>query len=175
MPPTHPFRMAWRKMYEPHGFNLNSSIDTYVNGGFIGVKKDEVSFLVTWSKIQNILATEIGGLEHPKVHDRTSMLRTPDQEALNIALMHFKEPVSLIGKEGMDFIHSGFTMSHAIGSRKPWNKNMALSALLSGRSPRLADKEYWKHTQQPIQLYSKPHFLRKKIDLSIGSIIGRIL
>ncbi|MGB3494892.1 MAG: hypothetical protein WBA57_19335 [Elainellaceae cyanobacterium] len=171
---NHPFRMAWRKMYAPYGFDLDSQTDTYVNGGFIGIKKEWIKFVITWFKIQGIMAPDIGGLQNPKVPDRTSMLRTPDQEALNITLMHFKEPVSIIGKEGMDIAHCGFTMSHSLGSPKPWKKQLALMAL-KGKSPRLADKEYWKYTQSPIKLYSNYAFFAKKLDLIIGKILGRIL
>jgi hypothetical protein len=171
---NHPFRMQWKNMCKPHGFTLDKVTDVYVNGGFVGVKKDLSDFLVIWSKLLDLIAPEIGGLQNPKIYDITSMLRTPDQEALNMALMDFNGPSSIIAKEGMDFIYGGFTMSHAIGGPKPWKKAMALMAL-KGKPPRLQDKEYWKYTQYPIKLYSSQRYFFKKMDLLVGSIIGRIL
>jgi len=33
-------------------------------------------------------------------------------------------PVSIVGREGMDFISGGYLLSHALGTSKPWRKSM---------------------------------------------------
>jgi hypothetical protein len=181
---NHPFRMTWRKIFEPLGFDLDSNlaIETYVNGGFIGLKISDVDFLKRWLKIQDIMSPFIGGLEKAKVgadnknliSDPTFAFNSTDQDALNITLMSYEEPTTIIGKEGMDFRHGGLTMSHAIGDNKPWKRNMTLMSL-KGKAPRLADKEYWKYTQSPIKLYSNLELNIQKIDFIFGKLLSRIL
>ncbi|BAY60607.1 hypothetical protein NIES22_06660 [Calothrix brevissima NIES-22] len=189
IPHSHPLRMAWRRFYEPHGFNFNLNTDTYVNGGFIGLTKREQDFLDNWLKIQEIMAPKIRGLQNAnpglqKANQSRNINSTfeevgrhflfdkTDQDALNIALISTSCPVSLIGKEGMDIIPGGFTMSHALGSIKPWRKQMFLSSL-QGKRLTLADKQYWGYTQSPIKLYSNNDFFWKKLDLMCAKIIGR--
>lgn len=172
---THPLRIAWRKFYEPHGINLQSSIDTYVNGGFIGVSKQQQEFLNHWYTIQELMSPAINGLENANVKDRTFMFCKTDQDALNIALMSEDFSASIIGKEGMDFTYGGFTMSHALGSGKPWRKNVILNVIKKGKFPRLADKQYWKYVRSPIELYYYLELFFKTLDLQIGTLISRIL
>ena len=187
---THPLRMGWRKFYEPLGIEFTFQTDIYVNGGFIGLTKNTFSFLKDWLQIQNLMSSAIGGLEksnignqlkrnlsHPTEEGigRNFIFSHTDQDALNIALMSCQYPVSLRGKEGMDIIHGGYTMSHAIGGIKPWRKKMLLSVLQSGVRLRLTDKLYWQFTQMPIQLYSNFHFSLKKIELLLANIVGRYI
>jgi hypothetical protein len=178
---THPLRLAWQKYYRPFGYGLQNITSRYVNGGFVGITKDRITFLKDWKEIQELMVAEIGSLAYANAsknsdtaRDRTFPFYKTDQDALNIAVMNTEHPLSLIGKEGMDFQYGGFTMSHALGSPKPWNKSIALMAL-KGKPPSLADNEYWKYTKSPINLYSKNMLLRKHLDLKIGKILGRIL
>jgi len=172
---SHPLLMAWRRFYEPYGFSFDSSTDIYVNGGFIGLTQETKEFLQTWHQIQEFMSPEIGGLANANVKDRTFLFYKTDQDALNIALRTSKVPTSLMGKEGMDFIHGGFTMSHAIGGPKPWQKQIMRHVLFNGKAPRLADKKYWQHTQNPIQLYSKQQLFWKKLDLLCGAAMSRLV
>ncbi len=191
IPQSHPLRMAWRKFYEAHGFSFNFNTDMYVNGGFIGLAKKQQDFLCNWLKIQEIMAPKIGGLQNanPRLQKanpshtmnckfeevgRTFIFNKTDQDALNIALMSTDCSVSLIGKEGMDIISGGFTMSHALGSIKPWRKPMVLSSL-QGKRPTLADKKYWDYSQSPIQLYSNHEFFWKKLNLKCANIISHFI
>jgi len=177
---THPLRLAWQKYYKPHGYNLQNTTNIYVNGGFIGITRDKVSFLKDWEQIQELMTKEVGSLAYANASKDNDIARNrsfpfykTDQDALNITVMNTEYSVSLIGKEGMDFKYGGFTMSHALGSPKPWKKPMALMAL-KGKPPNLADKEYWKYTQFPIKLYPKSILLAKKSDLVLGKSLGRI-
>lgn len=194
VPDNHPLRMAWRKFFEPYGFVFNRQTDIYVNGGFIGVTNTRESFLQNWSKIQEIMAPEVGGLQNANIGlqkanladltekkcpqfaevGRTFLFDKTDQDAMNISLMTTSCAVSLMGKEGMDIISGGFTMSHAVGSVKPWRKQMFLSSLRTGKRPSLADKGYWQNTQIPIKLYSAYELFWKKFDLLFATIVARI-
>ena len=97
-----------------------------------------------------------------------------DQDVLNAALMACEVDVSLVGKEGMDFIPGGYIMSHAIGKAKPWRKQMLKSAL-GGQPPTLADKSFWENVETPIQLWPSGSLLFRKLDLTVASALGRLL
>jgi hypothetical protein len=83
-------------------------------------------------------------------------------------------PLSTLGPEGMDFIDGGFTMSHGIGSDKPWRKKFTKSAL-NGVAPSKADKGWLAHCSGPIQVLSPMQMRIKKLDLRIGAAIGRFI
>ena len=106
--------------------------------------------------------------------DRTYPFFSIDQDALNVTAMCAKSPISEIGPEGMDFIHGGWTMSHAVGVPKPWRKKFIWSAL-KGYSPSLADSAYWSNVGQdsPITSYTKLHVKVKRISILVASLISR--
>ena len=86
--------------------------------------------------------------------------------------MTAEHSLSTIGPEGMDFVPGGFTMSHGVGTPKPWRKPMILSAL-DGRGPNAADHGYWSNTACPIQLHASWLLRIKQLDLLLGKAIGR--
>jgi len=172
MPATHPLRTGGRGWCVRHGITLNGGADVYVNGGFIGVPRGAEGFLNEWLKILELIGPDVSGLSNHKGGDRTSLFSIPDQDALNITLMNWSQPVSPIGQEGMDFKFGGYTMSHAVGPAKPWRKSMIANAL-RGRRPSLADQAYWRSTEAPIRLYSRATLLRKRAALLIAAGIGR--
>ena len=104
--------------------------------------------------------------------DRTDPFFASDQDALNMAIMSSKFPISELGPEAMDFIHGGWTMSHAVGSPKPWKKNFMMSAL-KGLTPSLADRAFWLHVNGPIKFYSPSYILFKKSCILMATLICR--
>ena len=82
---------------------------------------------------------------------------------------------SMIGKERIDFIYGGFTMSHTIGAGQPWKKKVILDVIKNGKDPRLVDKQYWKYVQSPIKLYPYIKLFLKELYLIIETFITRIL
>jgi hypothetical protein len=187
---THPLRMGWRRFCEPLELKFTFQTDVYVNGGFIGLNKNTFSFLKEWREIQNQMSSLVGGLEKSNIGnqadrklisnkgkgiDRNFIFIMTDQDALNVALMCCQHPVSLRGKEAMDIIAGGYTMSHAIGGIKPWRKKMLFSVIKSGVRLRSTDKLYWQFTQNPIKLYSDIQFFTRKLDLLLASITGRYI
>ena len=183
---NHPLRLGWRKFYEPLGFKMQYETNLYVNGGFIGLTKDRQDFLVQWSKIQELMATEIGGLEKSNIGNqktsifvnqsgRNFLFSHTDQDALNITIMFNNFDYTFRGKEAMDIIPGGYTMSHAIGGVKPWRKKMLLSFFQTGSRPRLTDRLFWQFSDSPISLYSFLGLRLKQFDLFLASVFGRYL
>ncbi len=95
-----------------------------------------------------------------------------DQDAFNIAAMASPVPLSEMGPETMDFTSGGWTMSHALGAPKPWNKHYFYWFLL-GNPPTLADNEYWRFANGIIKPFSSATLLYKKSILKITSFLGR--
>jgi hypothetical protein len=106
--------------------------------------------------------------------DRTYPFQRFDQDALNIAISCSHRKLSIVGKEGMDFIPAGDIMSHATGLPKPWGKNFAVEAL-HGRCPSLADRSFFNFIESPIPLFSPALAAMKRMDLKLGCAIGRVI
>ena len=178
VPETHPLRKGWQELFTRHGIELSFKTDLYLNGGFVGVDRRNHNFLNAWCKVQAVMEEEIGGLEQALFDkpDRTTSFAKTDQDALNIATGLTQAPLSLVGKDGMDFISGGYIMSHAIGSPKPWN-NKYIRRALGGSAPSLAEKEYWKNVEAPLRIYSpltlSGHRLRVRLAAAIGRFIRR--
>jgi hypothetical protein len=172
--PTHPLRMRWKSFFEPHGIHLNSALREYVNGGFIGLRKEHQFFLKQWQRIQDIMEPATNGMRGMNLGTRTFIFQKTDQDALNIALYSTEAPVSLIGRESMDFAPGGYTLSHAVGSEKPWAKPFLLRAI-GGKPPSAADKAYWRYVEQPIRLFSKPQRTWSRLNLQCAAALGRFM
>ena len=169
---THPMRMMWHRFFQPHGFSVARELDTYVNAGFVGVTRQHWGFVETWKRLLNLMDAETNGLSELGVKDRAYMFHKPDQDALNIAAMYATEPVSVVGKDGMDFVHGGFLMSHALGTPKPWRKAFVREAL-RGYPPALSDHCFWQYTTHPIDIFTAGARHRKKLDLTSACGIAR--
>jgi len=173
MPPTHPVRMEWRKVIEKMNRTTKRELHAYINCGFCGVSKSNIEFLSVWSEV---VAEAIANYQMDPgqfaTFDRTSTFWSIDQDAFNIAAMCCESPISEMGPEAMDFIHAGWTMSHATGSPKPWEKNFLLAAL-DGRPPSKAEKEYWSNTSGIINFYPPTHFRWKRLSILLASLVGR--
>ena len=157
----HPRRVAWRRFFKEKSIQLNFKNSIYVNGGFIGLSKDNIEFLELWKTTQETMAPMIGGLNvsifddnHVKLLEQSGGAFMPfsktDQDALNIAIEVFDEDISYMGKEGMGFDNGYILMYHALGSPKPWQWK-PLKQCIDGRAPRRVDIEYWKSAHGPIK------------------------
>ena len=174
MPSSHPIRQAWRGFCGENGVPLPRELDAYVSGGFVGLSRKHAALLVTWKKLIQALEGKTGNLKQIGFGDRPYAFYNADQDVLNMTLMSTSEPLSLIGREGMDFIPGGYTMSHAAGGVKPWRKRMLWSAL-RGIPPTLPDKAYWQNTRCPLRLYSAAAAWLHRCDLVAASAVGRVL
>jgi hypothetical protein len=180
----HPRRVGWRKFYLKYQLNLEFKNSIYVNGGFVGVHKNEIEFLKIWKNVQKYMGEIIGGLnisifsEFSKekcilwssngfnIFDRT------DQDALNASIEAYRGDVSFMGKEGMALKVGENLMAHALGGPKPWVKKF-ISEAINGAPPSIAEKEYWNYTKGIINIYSGNHIARKKMAIKFASFIGR--
>jgi len=174
MPVSHPLRKEWEKVINLTNRRTTHQLSSYLSGGFCGVHIRYIEFLHTWKEIFET------GIKHFKLthdqwnhdYDRTYIFYRQDQDAFNIAAMCCESPLSEIGPEGMDFIHGGWTMSHAAGSPKPWKNHYLLSAL-NGKPPSLADKGYWSNVNLLIKSYHPIKVSLKQISILISSFISR--
>ena len=173
MPPTHPIRMGWESIIQKTGRKTLRRLHSYINAGFCGVSRSNLEFLETWIDIIHIAIKEYTFDPCKFVqNDPSKLFGTGDQDAFNMSAMCSQSPISEFGPEGMDFIHGGWLMSHATGSRKPWNKKF-ISWALNGRSPSTPDRTYWQNMSGPIICFSSSEIKIKKIKMSIGAFIGR--
>jgi hypothetical protein len=178
VPANHPKRLAWKEFAEDNGFVCERELDYHYNSGFIGVPKKYKSILTLWQELEEV--AEISGyanLEH--LYGDKTFHQYPylygDQTYLNLALMLNNYPLSTVGPDGMDFVPGGTIMSHAtVPNIKPWRKQIIISAL-QGSSPTITDKLYWRHSQTPIQLYSKAKLVWQQVEILFGSAIGRFI
>ncbi|MEZ7498692.1 hypothetical protein QO200_08070 [Flavobacterium sp. Arc3] len=179
----HPRRVGWRNYFKKFNIDLEYKNQTYVNGGFVGLLKKDISFLKLWNQIQVNMGAAIGGLENSIFSNESHSLMLvemegftifdkSDQDALNATIEAFDGSISYLGKEGMGFKYGHVTMFHALGSPKPWNTYHLLRAI-QGRPPRILDTFYWENTKSPIFVHTKFEIFKKKISVIVGKFIGR--
>jgi hypothetical protein len=172
--PTHPLRLRWQSFFGAQGVKLNSSHAFFVNGGFVGLSRENMAFLEEWLHLLEMVKPHAENLARLHLGERTLLFQIPDQDALNATVYSTRTPVSVLGREGMDFIPGGYTMSHAAGGAKPWKKQMLRSAL-GGVPPSAADKGFWQNVEAPIELYPKLEIARNRLNLRLAAAIGRFL
>jgi hypothetical protein len=179
----HPRRVGWRNFFKNFNIDLKYKNQIYVNGGFVGLLKKDISFLTLWMKIQECMAVAIGGLENSifsnQTHNSTilkmegfTIFDKSDQDALNATIEAYSGDVSYLGKEGMGFESKHITMYHALGSPKPWTTQHFFRSF-HGRIPRKEDVVYWENTKSPILAHSKSEIEIKKLSIKVAKLIGR--
>jgi hypothetical protein len=172
MPANHPLRFRWMEVASSLGLGDSVPLSGYYNGGFIGLSVNYSGFLDLWQEVIKFAESEGLDTRQFRMGGRVDPFYAADQDALNVAAMYSRYPLTTIGPEGMDFITGGFTMAHAIGSPKPWNKNMVVAALC-GAPPSNSDKAFLAHLDSPIRPYSHFRLAAKRLGCSIGAFIGR--
>ncbi|MFW5760164.1 MAG: hypothetical protein ACOCXH_04185 [Cyclobacteriaceae bacterium] len=180
----HPIRQEWIEFSKNHGFKFNSNTDLYFNAGFIGLNINNRDFLVDWRSLKNEIGKSLGGLNISRLNHNTipkglqlgipSTFLSADQDGLNITAMIYFDKLSFIGKEAMDIRSGGKIMSHAIGNKKPWNKNY-LRLALRGRKPTITDKLFWNSVESPIPVYNQKKIKRIKRSLHFAKFIGSLV
>jgi hypothetical protein len=177
----HPRRVAWRNFFGENGICLNFKDSIYVNGGFIGLARQEFEFLNLWKTLQEKMALVIGGLNRSSLNgntlpeearDQFGPFPKTDQDALNATVEAWNGRISFIGMEGMGFKSGASLMGHALGNPKPWNSNPLLMAF-DGCAPRMVDKGYWISSKGPVNAHSTGMIKYKLISLRIASALAR--
>ena len=177
MPDNHPIRHSWRKLLQPGGLRFRNSFEAYFNGGFVGLRAGDRSFLEDWQQVQNLMSSQ--GVDFGVIGfgDRTHPFTCRDQDALNITCMVTARQVSPMGQDGMDFQPGGggYVMSHAAGGTKPWRKKMLANLMAKGHAPSRADKGFYAFAQHPIRVFTAGALFWRKTDLLLASAIGRFI
>jgi hypothetical protein len=173
LPSRHPYRLAWGDFLKAHGLEPVRPLDRYYNAGFLGLPQSQAGFLALWSRIIACAAAEIGSLSSIKVNNPNALLHTPDQDAMNMALMACDAPINGTGPEGMDFATGGHLMSHAIGGRKPWRGGFLRDAL-RGQPPGTAQKSFFHFAESPLRLFPSGQLARLRLSLRSGALLGRM-
>ena len=181
LPQNHPRRAAWRQYFQKKGISLSFKTSTYANGGYIGLNTANKGFLEIWKKVQEAMAPAIGGLRcsalpgtplNGKAQGPFSPFGKTDQDALNAAIEAWDGEISFVGQEAMSLKSGVPLMPHALGQPKPWKWN-PLTQALSGRPPRVVDREYWKNAGGIVEAHSSGVIRQKLISLKIAGLIGR--
>jgi hypothetical protein len=173
MTANNPIRGFWRSIIEENEEKVNHQITSYINAGFFGLMKEHIHFLNIFLKFQHLAKDRYKvNLQTFDMTNRSDPFFANDQDVMNIAAMCTDAPLSEMGPEGMDFIHGGFTMSHAIGGPKPWKKNF-IKSFLSGNPPSLADKCFWNNVDTPINTFRSNTKKKKNLSIKVASFLGR--
>jgi len=173
MPYNNPIRDMWKKIIEENQEKVNHQLTSYINAGFFGLVKEHIHFINMFSKFTHLANKKYHvNLSNFDFTSRTDPFFANDQDILNITAMCTTVPLSEIGPEGMDFIHGGFTMSHATGKPKPWVKHF-ISNSIKANPPSLADKAFWNYVGFPIKTMTNAVEKQKKLSIKIASFVGR--
>lgn len=173
LPPDSPLRHQWIRVASSIGLMNPHPLNYYFNGGMVGVSAVHRSFIETWRHVMQ--RAEVEGCDlttfRVKGWGREMPFLGSDQDALNIAAMYSKYPLTTMGPEAMGFVPGGFTMFHATGP-KPWRASF-LTRALAGMPPTDADKFFFTQVSSPIRVYSPLRVRARRLECSISAFIGR--
>jgi len=171
-PADAPLRQQWMRLAAGIGFVDPRPVNHYYNSGMVGVPRAHAEFLEEWKSVIN-LAASLGYDPRYIVHgSRETPFNMADQDALNIAIMYTRSPLSTLGPQGMGFIFgASMVMYHAVGL-KPWRGSFLLRAL-RGMPPSGAMKSFLAQAASPIRAYSPMHLRAKRLACAMASFIGR--
>lgn len=171
-PADAPLRQQWMKLAAGIGFADPRPVEYYYNGGMVGIPAGHAEFLEDWKKLINLAGSmgyDLGRLGHGS---REKPFNMSDQDALNIAIMYTKSPLTTLGPQGMGFISgASMVMYHAIG-QKPWRGSFLLRAL-KGLPPSGAAKFFLSQVSSPIRAYSPLELAVKRAACSLAALVGR--
>jgi hypothetical protein len=171
LPPDTPQRMSWIRAAASIGFTDPKPLYHYINGGFAGVPKEYSDFLEDWKRLIEMAGERYCDLRDFSHGSTVAPFYCCDQDALNIAAMYSKHPLSTLGPQGMGFIRGNLVMFHTVGM-KPWRGSLLLRAL-KGVPPSDGFKYYFTQVSSPIRAYSRGALARKKLACNIAAFMGR--
>ena len=172
LPARHPLRLGWGEFLGRHGLAVAAARERYYNAGFLAVPATLRPVLERWRDLGARAGADTGSLQSIKHGAAHSLFHTPDQDALNLALMTLDAPVNAVGPEGMDFVPGGNYLSHSIGARKPWRGGFVRQAL-QGYPPSLAAKNFFAHVDRPIPVFASGRRRRLLAALRLAALLGR--
>ena len=172
LPADAPLRREWIELAEGIGLSNPRAVSHYHNAGMVGVPAEHREFLEEWKRFI-ALAESLGyDLRYLAHGSREKPFNISDQDALNIAIMYTKCPLSTLGPQGMGFVlGASMAMYHTVGE-KPWRGSFLLRAL-RGMPPSGAMKFFLTQVDAPIRAYPPMQLLAKRLACSLASFIGR--
>ncbi|MEI8235403.1 MAG: hypothetical protein WCH57_12070 [Verrucomicrobiota bacterium] len=181
----HPRRVGWRRFFAGRGLVLRPGEPYYANGGFVGVRREEIAFLRLWKQMQDQLWEALGGAEYvgigggSPIAGRTGFadcFDKTDQDVLNAALEAAEGvSASFVKQQAMGFVAGEAWLPHALGPSKPWHKAYLRDAL-RGLPPRAADKAYWHWAQAgPVRVFSPARLRLRRLHLALAAALGRVI
>jgi hypothetical protein len=171
LPANSPLRREWEEIASTIGLSNARRLDRYYNGGLVGVASAHKGFLDMWRQLI-VRAGQSGcDLNTMMPGDREMPFHASDQDALNIAAMFTKFPLSTLGPQGMGFLPGDVKMYHTVG-QKPWRGSFVLRAL-AGNPPSNAMKFFLTRVAFPIRAYSAMKLCQRRLSCAIAAFIGR--
>lgn len=176
MPATHPMKRRWRVIAEARGHRCRD-VDHYVNSGFVGVQRADRAFLDVWHDMIEAAAPVGGDMDAKRLDDdKDHPFAWMDQDALNAAMLASDAPLSLQGFEAMGFHATELAyMAHAIGDVKPWQRGFLWRRVSQGRTPRFADRQFWRFVDGPIEVFSAATRRRVVLAIQAARVAGRLV
>ena len=171
LPANAPLRQRWMRLAASIGFADPQPVDCYYNGGLVGVATEHAGFLEAWKSLIELAGASGCDLTRMMPGNREMPFHASDQDALNIAAMYSKYPLTTLGPQGMGFIPGEAIMYHTVG-QKPWRGSFLLRAL-AGNPPSNAMKFFFTQARSPIRAYSAAGYAAKKFACSAAALIGR--
>jgi hypothetical protein len=171
-PADAPLRQQWMKLAAGIGLRDPRPVNHLHNGGMVGIPREHVEFLEKWKRLINLAGSMGYDLRYMAHGSREMPFNMSDQDALNIAIMYTKSPLSTLGPQGMGFIFGASMMMYHTVGEKPWRGSILLRAL-RGMPPTGAMKFYFTMVDAPIRVYSPLRLRAKRMACSIAAFIGR--
>ncbi len=171
-PADAPLRQQWMKLAAGIGFADPRPVSNYYNAGMVGVPAAHAEFLEQWERLINLAASLGYDLKYLGYGSREMPFNIYDQDALNIAIMYTKSPLTTLGPQGMGLIlGASMMMYHAVG-QKPWRGSFLLRAL-RGMPPTGAMKFFFTLVDSPIRAYAPLPLRARRLACSTAAFIGR--
>lgn len=165
LPSTHVSRHLWEGFSSQYGYTIKNKLDYYVNGGFVGITRENTSFIEQWKSLIDLSIKE--GLTDinnswNKTNDYSKVFgKTEDQDILNLTLMITDKPISVAGPDAMGFYGGRIFMFHTIGVPKPWQ--LTFKHLFTKRQTKLTIRIFYNFIDYPINISRVFNWIKKLI------------
>ena len=172
---NHPWRNQWRKDFSKETKDYDTTLNYYINSGFIGVNVHNFEVIDNWIAVNEIYRKLDYPIDFFNQSDSNSAYKG-DQDVLNATITVYPElRLSIIGPEAMGFNFPVSIMAHAVDGQgiKPWKRDYIKNAI-SGRKASVTDEAYLNFCRSPIQLYSASKLKKKRRHLKFSKLINRV-